>query len=381
LRRYNPARVAATDAATSFALICRLSADRNRMIRSGSYRLFRTAFPLVFTVLALTGCGTTRSSDSARTATEQLLISDAIDRAVQTIDFAPLRAQAVYLDDSKLEDVVDKHYLISTLRQHILASGCTLKNTRNEADFIVEARAGAVGTDRNDLLFGIPATNVPQLVPLQGVPTAIPEVPLAKRLDQRGVAKISMFAYHRETGRPVWQSGLASRESSSNDVWLFGAGPFQYGSVLNQHPDAQVSRTGDVSTERDADPHRQGEKIKLAQQVVFAVPEKLAKEYQRLPATEAVAKSDAKIDKSAAVSPAAVAPPTTPIASSQTVSSTATSPKPFDNQAARKAVPRLTGSITAMELLKNASPKTAEMLLPPRDSNAVSLPQPRYDSL
>jgi hypothetical protein len=103
---------------------------------------------------------------------------------------------------------------------------------------------------------------VPQIVPLQGVPAAIPEVPLAKRLDQRGVAKISMFAYHRESGRPVWQSGLASRESSSNDVWLFGAGPFQYGSVLHQHPDAQVSRSGDVTTERDAEPHKDGAKGK-----------------------------------------------------------------------------------------------------------------------
>ena len=204
------------------------------------FRPFRTALGITLGVLALAGCGTTRSTDSMRTATEQLLISDAIDRAVQTIDFAPLRGQTVYLDDSKLEDVVDKNYLVSTLRQHILASGCTLKNNRNEADFIVEARAGAVGTDRNDLLFGIPATNVPQIVPLQGVPAAIPEVPLAKRLDQRGVAKISMFAYHRESGRPVWQSGLASRESSSNDVWLFGAGPFQYGSVLHQHPEAHV---------------------------------------------------------------------------------------------------------------------------------------------
>ena len=245
-------------------------------------------------MLALAGCGTTRSTDSLRTATEQLLISDAIDRAVQTIDFAPLRGQTVYLDDSKLEDVVDKNYLVSTLRQHILASGCTLKNNRNEADFIVEARAGAVGTDRNDLLFGIPATNVPQIVPLQGVPAAIPEVPLAKRLDQRGVAKISMFAYHRESGRPVWQSGLASRESSSNDVWLFGAGPFQYGSVLHQHPERTSSHSGEVSTERDAEPHRDGAKVKLAEQVVFASPEKLAKQYRRLPAAEAVAAAEPK---------------------------------------------------------------------------------------
>jgi hypothetical protein len=345
------------------------------MMRSALFYPFRTALGVGLGVLVLAGCGTTRSSDSLRTATEQLLISDAIDRAVQTIDFAPLRGQTVYLDDSKLEDVVDKNYLVSTLRQHILASGCTLKNTRNEADFIVEARAGAVGTDRNDLLFGIPATNVPQIVPLQGVPAAIPEVPLAKRLDQRGVAKISMFAYHRESGRPVWQSGLASRESSSNDVWLFGAGPFQYGSVLHQHPDAHVAHSGDVTTERDAEPHPDGTKVELAQQVVFASPQKLVKQYRRLPAAETVVTSGGKIQAAPTPQPAA------PSVSAQSVVAHPPLPKPTDVDTARRAFPRLTGSITAAELLKNASPKTAEMMLPTRDNDSVALPQPRYDSL
>ena len=36
------------------------------------------------------GCGTTRMTDSRRTATEQLLISTAIDRAVDDIDCTPL---------------------------------------------------------------------------------------------------------------------------------------------------------------------------------------------------------------------------------------------------------------------------------------------------
>ena len=127
------------------------------MIRSLIRCTTWTALASAVALLALVGCGTTRSTDSMRTATEQLLISDAIDRAVQTVDFKPLAGQTVYLDDSRLEEVVDRDYLVSTLRQHLLASGCTLKDVRDEADFIVEARAGAVGTDRNDLLFGIPA--------------------------------------------------------------------------------------------------------------------------------------------------------------------------------------------------------------------------------
>ena len=181
----------------------------------------------------LAGCGTTRSSDTIRTATEQLLISDAIDRAVQTVNFEPLRGQTVFLDDQRLADVVDRNYLVSTLRQHLLASGCLLRDKRDDADFVVEARAGAVGTDRNDLLFGVPSMNVPQIMPLQPVPAAIPEIPFAKRRDQHGIAKIAVFAYHRESGVPVWQSGLAHQESSANDVWILGAGPFQRGTIYD----------------------------------------------------------------------------------------------------------------------------------------------------
>jgi hypothetical protein len=181
--------------------------------------------------VAVCGCGTTRSSDTARTATEQLLISDAIDRAVGQVNFTPLAGQKVYLDDQFLQGIVDQKYLVSTIRQHLLASGCVLQKSMDTADFIVEARAGAVGTDRHDLLFGVPATNVPQILPFQALPAAIPEIPVAKRVDQRGIAKIAVFAYHRETGLPVWQSGLAVNTSSSNDVWLFGAGPFRNGTI------------------------------------------------------------------------------------------------------------------------------------------------------
>jgi hypothetical protein len=180
------------------------------------------------------GCGTTRTSDTNRTATEQLLISDAIDRAVSELHLSSLAGQRVFLDDRYLADVVDRNYLVSSLRQQLLAYGCVLKTDSNEADYIVEARAGAVGTNRHDLLFGIPSTNLPQILPFQGVPAAIPEVPLAKRRDQRGLVKLAVFAYHRESGQPVWQSGIAQAESSLNDVWLLGAGPFEHGSLTKK---------------------------------------------------------------------------------------------------------------------------------------------------
>ncbi len=211
---------------------------------------------------------------------------------------------------------------------------------------------------------------MPQILPLQGVPAAIPELPLAKRLDQRGVAKISMFAYHRESGRPVWQSGLASRESSSNDVWLFGAGPFQYGSVLKQREGSQLARGGDSSAKKGAESLQPGAKVKLTQQAVFASPEKLAKQTRRLPAASAVAQA----------TPPPAASPAAP-AAAKPVESKAQERALVEAAAKEQIVPRLTGAITGADLLKNAPPKTAEMSLPPGDAKSLALPYPRFDSM
>ena len=230
------------------------------------------------------GCGTTRTSDTMRTATEQLLISDAIDRAVGELHLTALNGQSVFLDDRYLADVVDRNYLVSSLRQQLLASGCVLKSDRNAADFVVEARAGAVGTNRHDLLFGIPSTNLPQILPFQGVPAAIPEVPVAKRRDQRGLVKVAVFAYHRDSGQPVWQSGIAQGESSLNDVWLLGAGPFEHGSLTKKPEFAAIDRTtGDASsplaTKQQVTPN-------VYQQALFANPHQLAAANNPLPGAE-----------------------------------------------------------------------------------------------
>jgi hypothetical protein len=117
--------------------------------------------------------------------------------------------------------------VVSSLRQHLLASGCLLQEERAQATYVVEARSGGIGTDRYQVLLGVPEMNVPSLMP--GQPTLIPEIPLAKRTDQKGVAKLAVFAYNRRTGRPVWQSGVVRMVSTAKDTWLLGAGPFRRG--------------------------------------------------------------------------------------------------------------------------------------------------------
>jgi hypothetical protein len=72
---------------------------------------------------------------------------------------------------------------------------------------------------------------VPTFLP--GQPSQIPEIPVAKKTDEQGVAKIALFAYNRHTGQRVWQSGTVQCVSDARDLWIAGLGPFRAGSIVH----------------------------------------------------------------------------------------------------------------------------------------------------
>jgi hypothetical protein len=271
-----------------------------RTIRSN---LDTFALPAIWLALtAAIGCGTTRTSNTARTATEQLLISDAVDRTVQQINFKVLAGQDVFFDTTQMGDVVDKGYVISCMRQHLLACGCVLKEKRDEAVYIVEPRVGVVGTDSHDLMFGIPAFSVPQVVPGTPLPSSVPEIAFAKRRDQMGVAKIAVFAYRRETGEPVWQSGMAMNKSTANDIWLFGAGPFQKGTIYDETRFAGFMKKEELEEGNVSAP------VAVEEEAMFAGAPKPAKVHH------GVIQTAAEIDVATDAGPPVLPPPARPIA-------------------------------------------------------------------
>ncbi|HEX8204140.1 MAG TPA: DUF6655 family protein [Isosphaeraceae bacterium] len=191
----------------------------------------RTAAALLAT-LALTlawGCGSTKMTGTARTGTEQLLLTDAWDKALQRVDFRPLTGVPIYLDTTNVT-AVDQGWVVSSLRQALLAQGVLLRAKPEQAQWIVEARVGAYGTDDHNFLIGVPQVSVPPTIP--GLPAGtIPEIPLMKKTDQQAVAKLALFAYDRASGQIVWNSGTALATSNAKDVYIGGLGPIQSGTV------------------------------------------------------------------------------------------------------------------------------------------------------
>ncbi|MEZ6105114.1 MAG: DUF6655 family protein [Pirellulaceae bacterium] len=203
----------------------------------GFARVGQLAMFLLF-ALAMTGCGTTQS----RALTEQLLVSDAVDRAIQQIDFSDLSNHTVYLDDQFLQPIkgpafVNAEYVESSLRQHLVASGCFLQDTKDTADIIVEARLGAMGADGHEVVYGIPQSNAlssaASLFANAPPVPAIPEISAGKMSIGFGAAKVAVFAYRREDRQPLWQSGVLLGKSHSRDLWMLGAGPIQSGTIYS----------------------------------------------------------------------------------------------------------------------------------------------------
>ena len=179
-----------------------------------------------------------------------LLVSDAVDQAISQVDFRLLANKKVFLDTQYISilpktkaitnrdsDINHQDYIISAIRQQMVAAGCVLVGKAAEAEFVAELRVGALGTDQNEVVYGIPAssmlTTVSSLVPTMPQIPTIPEISLAKKDEQAGLAKVSVFVYDQKTGKPFWQSGLAKGKSRSKNLWVFGAGPFQSGTIYD----------------------------------------------------------------------------------------------------------------------------------------------------
>lgn len=186
-----------------------------------------------FVAMMCIGCGTTRMTDTTRAASEQLLVSQAVDEVVARMDFSALAGKSVFVNPEFIDkSLVDRGYLISSVRQQLLAAGALLREEEKDAIYVVELRTGGLGTDRHTLLFGSPQLSLPAVLP--GQPTNIPELALVKKTEQKGVAKVGVYAFNRITGRAIWQSGLHEGDSSLTDRWIFGAGPFSSGTIRRE---------------------------------------------------------------------------------------------------------------------------------------------------
>jgi hypothetical protein len=141
-------------------------------------------------------CSSERETQPARTASEQLMISSAVDHALDRLHVDIPRGTRIWVNADNFEGY-DQKYAVGAIRDHLLRQGALLVADKGQADTIVEIRSGALSTDENSMLIGIPSMALP--VPFVGA-TSTPELSLLKRSNEKGVAKIGVTAYDAKTG-------------------------------------------------------------------------------------------------------------------------------------------------------------------------------------
>jgi hypothetical protein len=215
--------------------------QRNLTIR----RATRVLVPLVL-VLA-SGCTSVKVTGTPRTGTEQLLLTATWDDALYHVDFSPLAGQRVFLD-SQYVTVVDKDYVISSIRRTMAEQGVLLENNKDKAAIIVEAAFGAYGTDERDRKVGLPGISlVPSLTTGATVASSGSSTSLTfKETNQQdAVVKARIFAYEAKTGRLVWETAPLMNAQGVRDHFVMGAGPYRLSSrpEVEQYPSESQGQT------------------------------------------------------------------------------------------------------------------------------------------
>jgi hypothetical protein len=174
--------------------------------------------------LFLVGCGTVRETLPARSATEQLLLSTAADRAVAELPEQIFQGKAVFLDTTFLE-CTDKAYVIQCMRAALRRNGARIVDAKDQAELILEAGSGALSLDKRDSLFGLPSLPFP--LPFAGETLRLPEMPLWKIVTYRGKAKFLFSAVDPGSGRQVADLPVCHGGSRESYWWVLIIGPIR----------------------------------------------------------------------------------------------------------------------------------------------------------
>jgi hypothetical protein len=185
------------------------------------------------------GCTSTKQSNTARTATEQLLISNAVDQSLNKVDFTPLAGSTVFVEE-KYIDCVDKGYIIGSVRHKLLQAGAMLAVKPEEADAIFELRSGGVGTDVSSSYLGVPGFTAPGMI-------GIPDIKIVTHDTQKAVAKIGIVVYSTKSKRELGEGGVSMARADDTNSYFMGFGPRQSGTLRYEvmrstslHPGQQV---------------------------------------------------------------------------------------------------------------------------------------------
>jgi hypothetical protein len=137
-----------------------------------------------------------------RTATEQLLVSAAADRAAEKLAEQIMPNIRAFLE-TDLIGSPDASYASLAIRDRFLRRGVQLVDDKSMADAVIEVRIGALSTDEKSVFLGTPELPLPTLPGYTTSSVLVPALNLFKRATTQATAKFAATGYDPKTGKLV----------------------------------------------------------------------------------------------------------------------------------------------------------------------------------
>jgi hypothetical protein len=217
------------------------------MQRTGRNVQFRRAFAAILLVAA-GGCTSVKMTGTSRTGTEQLLLTGTWDDALGRVDFRAMADKKVFVDPQYISTVVDKDYVVSSIRRAMAEQGVLLENNKDKAQIVLEPSFGAYGTDMRDTNVGLPGMSLmPSLTTGATVASngSSSSLNLSQTNREDAVIKAILYAYDAKSGRLMWESGWLLNAQGVRDHFFMGTGPYRLSSrgEVERYPDESQVQT------------------------------------------------------------------------------------------------------------------------------------------
>lgn len=174
---------------------------------------------LVATTL-LAGCASTKAQPGGRLSpSEQVLASEAVDRAVERLEWPDVDGERVFLSVAAPSGDPEKLYLQNAITAELVERGAVLAPDAESARYAVLVLADAVGVEETSAFFGLPATQSAL------IPIGLPEIALYDSSRARGYARVEVVLTDLKQGGIVGRSGPVAGETylQKRKILLFGS--------------------------------------------------------------------------------------------------------------------------------------------------------------
>lgn len=180
-------------------------------------------------LLMIVGCTTTRRiTNTSATALQQLLGTQAIDRAVQKLSWPDVQGKTVYVQIASPGEWGDQAYLRQVVGTELAQRGAIVSDDSSHSQYVMTVLAGALGTDQTEVFFGLPA--VQSVV----VPLALPEMAIYKSEEQEGFARTETVTTDSQHGGIVYRAGPTQGRTYAHTRKIFFVGWYNTDTTRDQ---------------------------------------------------------------------------------------------------------------------------------------------------